>query len=211
MLTQRQQHTCTRRAVFNFSIGGRETIRQYLIVRAGCIVIIRCIDDSIMSRSSTSTCRSSSRTAAESRAVRVYAISLSLIPIHIASVQPVIVSVWTAPPAPKAPGHRSRGNQGGSKEGVASGNWSDRGLLSTLYMLKPSRLTDDQTPFLGTPLVPLTAQTSSVCVSCINLQTAEGGGNAEEHLKTTAEQQEDLFEEGRLRDLPQHKSWASSL
>ena len=35
MLTQRQQHTCTRRAVLNFSIGGRETIRQYFIVRGG--------------------------------------------------------------------------------------------------------------------------------------------------------------------------------
>ena len=35
MLTQRQQHTCTRRAVINFSIGGREAIRQYVIVRGG--------------------------------------------------------------------------------------------------------------------------------------------------------------------------------
>ena len=35
MLTQRQQHTCTRRAALKFSISGREAIRQYLIVRGG--------------------------------------------------------------------------------------------------------------------------------------------------------------------------------
>ena len=35
ILTQRQQHTCTRRAALKFSIGGREAIRQYFIVRGG--------------------------------------------------------------------------------------------------------------------------------------------------------------------------------
>ena len=35
MLTQRQQHTCTRRAELKFSIGGHEAIRQYFIVRGG--------------------------------------------------------------------------------------------------------------------------------------------------------------------------------
>ena len=38
MLTQRQQQSCTRRAVINFSIGGREAIRQYFIVRGGSIM-----------------------------------------------------------------------------------------------------------------------------------------------------------------------------
>ena len=35
MLTQRQQDTCTRRAALKFSIGGRESIRQYFVVRGG--------------------------------------------------------------------------------------------------------------------------------------------------------------------------------
>ena len=39
MLTQRQQHTCTRRAAFKFSIGGRESIRQYVIVRGGRVCL----------------------------------------------------------------------------------------------------------------------------------------------------------------------------
>ena len=39
--------------------------------------------------------------------------------------------------------------------GVVSNHWFDRVLLSVLYMLKPSCLTDDQTPFLGTPSLPL--------------------------------------------------------
>ena len=41
--------------------------------------------------------------------------------------------------------------------GVVSNPWSDRALLSILYMFKPSCLTDVHTPFLGTPLVPLEA------------------------------------------------------
>ena len=38
--------------------------------------------------------------------------------------------------------------------GVVSGNWFDRVLLSILYV-ETLMLTDAQTPFLGTPLVPL--------------------------------------------------------
>ena len=45
-----------------------------------------------------------------------------------------------------------RGSQG---MGVVGKNWFDSVLLSILYVFKPSLLTDVQTPFLGTPLVPL--------------------------------------------------------
>ena len=38
--------------------------------------------------------------------------------------------------------------------GVVSSNWCDCIVLSILCMLKPSCLTDEQTPLLGTPLVP---------------------------------------------------------
>ena len=43
MLTQRQQHTCTRRAALTFRIGGgRESIRQYFVARGGsCFVFVR--------------------------------------------------------------------------------------------------------------------------------------------------------------------------
>ena len=39
--------------------------------------------------------------------------------------------------------------------GVVSKNWSDRSLLSILYMFQTLMFTDGQTPFLGTPLAPL--------------------------------------------------------
>ena len=39
--------------------------------------------------------------------------------------------------------------------GVVSNNWFDRVLLPILYLFKPLVLTDVQTPFVGTPLVPL--------------------------------------------------------
>ena len=39
--------------------------------------------------------------------------------------------------------------------GVVSDSWFDSVLLSTLYMFQTLMLTHAQTPFLGTPLVPL--------------------------------------------------------
>ena len=42
--------------------------------------------------------------------------------------------------------------------GVASSHWFDRVLLSVVHTFKPSLLTDVQTSFHGTPLVPLTCR-----------------------------------------------------
>ena len=49
-----------------------------------------------------------------------------------------------------------KGTRGSQGMGVLSDSWFDAALLSVRHMFEPSCLTDDQTPFLGTPLVPLT-------------------------------------------------------
>ena len=54
-------------------------------------------------------------------------------------------------------------SEGVPRNGVVSKNWFDCGVLSILYMFKPSFWPDVRTPFLGTPLVPL--RYTSMCAT----------------------------------------------
>ena len=74
-------------------------------------------------------------------------------------------SLAVFPPVPLAPGPDParrpapstflEGTKGSQGLGVVSNNGSDRLLLSILYRVRALMLTDVQTPFLGTPLLPL--------------------------------------------------------
>ena len=61
--------------------------------------------------------------------------------------------------------------------GVVNSSWFDRVLFSVLYMIQNIILTDVQTPFLGTPLVPLKTATtaatdaSAAAAAALNLPT----------------------------------------